>query len=309
MKIDLQRRLLAAAAATALALAATAANAAQPPQDPAPNGVVTQGAYAVDTGNGGNINNSNQTLGSGAFVQTLGGSNAGVNIGVNLSSPAAYASGTAVAGERGQLQGSASITYLVDLHANSQAAADQILSRLNGFGTIATVSGSYSNSVSGEAYAFGNISTGVFLLDDLDFDPAKGDGRIFSCDPGNIFPGGTNGCGSGSFSGVALNFVTSTNFVGGSSLDFYADIQISASGGVGPGGSSDQTLGGGFSAFMDPTISFGAGLNPDDFTLTLGDGAVGGGAGGVPEPASWALMIAGFGLTGAALRRRRAALA
>lgn len=30
-------------------------------------------------------------------------------------------------------------------------------------------------------------------------------------------------------------------------------------------------------------------------------------AGGVPEPATWALMIAGFGATGAALRRRRAA--
>jgi hypothetical protein len=30
---------------------------------------------------------------------------------------------------------------------------------------------------------------------------------------------------------------------------------------------------------------------------------------GVPEPASWALMIAGFGLAGAALRRRRGALA
>lgn len=29
--------------------------------------------------------------------------------------------------------------------------------------------------------------------------------------------------------------------------------------------------------------------------------------GGVPEPATWALMIAGFGLAGAALRRRRAA--
>ncbi|MBS0361220.1 MAG: PEPxxWA-CTERM sorting domain-containing protein [Proteobacteria bacterium] len=26
---------------------------------------------------------------------------------------------------------------------------------------------------------------------------------------------------------------------------------------------------------------------------------------GVPEPASWALMIAGFGLAGATLRRRR----
>lgn len=33
-----------------------------------------------------------------------------------------------------------------------------------------------------------------------------------------------------------------------------------------------------------------------------------GGAGGVPEPASWALLIAGFGLTGAVLRRRRAIL-
>jgi hypothetical protein len=30
--------------------------------------------------------------------------------------------------------------------------------------------------------------------------------------------------------------------------------------------------------------------------------------GGVPEPASWAMMIAGFGLTGAAMRRRRSVL-
>lgn len=32
----------------------------------------------------------------------------------------------------------------------------------------------------------------------------------------------------------------------------------------------------------------------------------GGAVGGVPEPASWAMLIAGFGLTGATLRRRRA---
>ena len=42
-----------------------------------------------------------------------------------------------------------------------------------------------------------------------------------------------------------------------------------------------------------------AGASPDaNLVLTT--------AGGVPEPASWALMIAGCGLTGAALRRRRA---
>jgi hypothetical protein len=33
------------------------------------------------------------------------------------------------------------------------------------------------------------------------------------------------------------------------------------------------------------------------------------GAGGVPEPASWALMIGGFGMAGAMLRRRRAGAA
>jgi PEP-CTERM motif len=35
-------------------------------------------------------------------------------------------------------------------------------------------------------------------------------------------------------------------------------------------------------------------------TLTLNTGVA-----GVPEPASWALMLAGFGLTGAAMRRRQ----
>lgn len=35
----------------------------------------------------------------------------------------------------------------------------------------------------------------------------------------------------------------------------------------------------------------------------------GAGAGPLPEPGSWALLITGFGLTGAAMRRRRAAIA
>ena len=34
-----------------------------------------------------------------------------------------------------------------------------------------------------------------------------------------------------------------------------------------------------------------------------------GGTGGVPEPASWALMIMGFGAAGAMIRRRKAVAA
>ena len=34
-----------------------------------------------------------------------------------------------------------------------------------------------------------------------------------------------------------------------------------------------------------------------------------GGAGGVPEPATWAMLIVGFGLVGAAARRRNTAVA
>jgi len=48
-------------------------------------------------------------------------------------------------------------------------------------------------------------------------------------------------------------------------------------------------------------FNFG-GANGITFTAEAGAG----GNGGVPEPASWALMIAGFGLAGAALRRRTA---
>ena len=48
--------------------------------------------------------------------------------------------------------------------------------------------------------------------------------------------------------------------------------------------------------------SFNGGIDDLTFTVDAGGSAV-------PEPSSWALMIAGFGVTGAAMRRRKAALA
>jgi hypothetical protein len=55
-----------------------------------------------------------------------------------------------------------------------------------------------------------------------------------------------------------------------------------------------------------PLQSSNTSLNFDaNVTYVTGDAA----PGAVPEPASWALMISGFGLAGAALRRRRSAAA
>jgi hypothetical protein len=54
-----------------------------------------------------------------------------------------------------------------------------------------------------------------------------------------------------------------------------------------------------------PHINFGG--ENYDLGVVLSDTAIGGSGDGVPEPATWGLMICGFGLAGAALRRRRTA--
>lgn len=61
-------------------------------------------------------------------------------------------------------------------------------------------------------------------------------------------------------------------------------------------------------AFADPVISF---VGPHDgYSLVFSPGIGNGVGGGVPEPATWAMMVVGFGALGAVLRRRsRSALA
>ena len=57
------------------------------------------------------------------------------------------------------------------------------------------------------------------------------------------------------------------------------------------------------SAWVNPSAAFGTGA--PGFAFAYLDPTVT--VGGVPEPASWAMMIAGFGLVGGAMRRRLSA--
>ena len=56
-------------------------------------------------------------------------------------------------------------------------------------------------------------------------------------------------------------------------------------------------------------IDGGAGLDAITLAYNASSGAVLYGTGAVPEPATWAMMIAGFGLVGGAMRRRKTRIA
>ena len=100
---------------------------------------------------------------------------------------------------------------------------------------------------------------------------------------------------------VALNLPTAF------SLGFEANADA-----AGPGGSADVD----FSNSFKPPTGSDVFNTPAGVTVNAGDYLVNNRfhdplatSGGVPEPSAWALMIAGFGLAGTTLRRRRPAFA
>lgn len=183
--------------------------------------------------------------------------------------------------------------YLVTLATPDAATADAIQA-LMGSNPFATVQGSYNLSASGYGRSYANAYSGYGPNGDNSYRA----GSVCD-DTANI-----GGCGANAFD-INLGFVRGNQFADGNANYFYAVVDLSAEADAGLG-----NLGvwpGDASAFIDPTITLSSLLthSPYSFTLDVGGFGVAPAAGGVPEPASWALMLGGFGMLGAMLRRRQ----
>ena len=93
----------------------------------------------------------------------------------------------------------------------------------------------------------------------------------------------------------ANTFVTSGNLTGFAGPGYFSSLSAISSGGT--AGFYFTALPSGF--FQEYTTSSNASFDSATFTASNG----------IPEPASWAMLIAGFGLVGAAMRRRAAVTA
>ncbi len=141
-----------------------------------------------------------------------------------------------------------------------------------------------------------------------------------------LFVGSPN---SGPATGFVVNFASAVGAAGFSTIDYFGAagfgnvLNISAYSGLNGTGTLLGSFDGQQFNFQNNNVYFmGVVSSSNDIGSivfnrafdasgdTIGiDNIVSGTFGAVPEPASWALLIAGFGLTGAAMRRRRMATA
>ena len=84
-------------------------------------------------------------------------------------------------------------------------------------------------------------------------------------------------------------------------------VSLSTHAGLVVGYFNQEAFGGTADAFIDPIFSIDPGFSATHpgYSLVFSQGVGNGVAGGVPDPASWTLMVGGFGIVGSALRRRR----
>lgn len=144
--------------------------------------------------------------------------------------------------------------------------------------------------------------------------PGSEKGALFFLDGDETFMNVAAGFTTGfSFNYVSLNFSGSVSVFDGlnGTGNLLATLNLTPNAGACPG------FGAGFCPFgpkgvlfdgVAKSVSFAGVANQIVFDdITFGSDRPGPGPGGVPEPATWAMLIAGFGMVGAAVRRRKAA--
>jgi hypothetical protein len=116
---------------------------------------------------------------------------------------------------------------------------------------------------------------------------------------------GQDGTLYGSDAGGALYNVSTTSgaasFIGNTGVTSVFDIASRPEDGVLFAGPADDSS----LLTLNRTTGAGTEVGPFGASLNIAGLAFLGGAGGVPEPAAWAMMLAGFGLVGGAMRARR----
>ncbi len=271
-----------------------------PPPPPKPNvpaPVNTTGNYWVNLNgfqpDSGHINNGQVQVVFDAATRTYGNGATGTTLTTTLSPLATATANSHSQGLGEGVEGAIALGYTVTIHAANQTAADTLRSQLEGGTSFATVRGNYTTAQSGAGLSTVHATT--------------------SGTPGNpnhVFASGCDGgglvCGSGSFT-LDLGFQSATDFSGGDPLDFIGSISLEADAFAGRTQYSDRfgMLAGTAFAFIDPLITLNPALG-NQYSLTVGGGLVSNATPGVPEPATWALMLGGFGLVGNLMRRRRA---
>jgi hypothetical protein len=199
-----------------------------------------------------------------------------------LLQPAASVWASATQVTSGGAEAVAGLAYRVLLVADDAAAADAMALRIASGDALATVSGNWQLAAQGWAYSSVLAVTGSGVPG---LDASLVAASTFSCGArGEATLPGAPGCGDGSFS-LPVHFVSTLGMAGGSALSFVSTITLYS---TADAGGSGANFVGTASAFIDPTVTVAAGLHG---AVILGEG--GNVANSVPEPASWALLLAG----------------
>ena len=199
-------------------------------------------------------------------------------------------------------------------HAGEAAAysTDTLLLPGSGAGTI-----QFGFSIDGSAMSVGNSQTFIYLNYELGAGPiyttfsavtSYGTSTVSNPTVGGPVAGFTTAGASLSGSGVAYSFAHAITL--GTSLDLSLGLFAASYPGPFTGIANNDFFS---TARISSITLLDAAGRPIDFSITGASGTIYDAtgahlpaAGGVPEPATWAMMLAGFGAVGAVLRRGRA---